>query len=128
MVDRPNLIYVARVYDPIVPEHGARLLVDRLWPRGLAKAQLSLDGWPKAVTPSTALRQWFHADPSRWPEFQTRYRAELQADSQGVQECLDWVKKGPVTLLTAAHDRQHNHAVVLRDYLLAALDGASAAG
>lgn len=110
-------INLARAYDPPTAMTGARLLVDRLWPRGVAKAKLQLDDWPKEVTPSTALREWFHADPDRWPEFRKRYEAELAANPEAVEHCLTWCRKGPVTLLTAAHDREHNHAVVLRDWL-----------
>ena len=116
----PSLI-VARVYDPPESMLGARLLVDRLWPRRVSKASLRLDDWPKEVTPTTGLRQWFHADPGRWPEFRWRYEAELAANATAVEHCLDWCRKGPVTLLTAAHDREHNHAVVLRDWLEARL-------
>ncbi len=115
MTDFP--IVLARAYDPPEAMIGARLLVDRLWPRGVSKVHLQLDDWPKDVTPSTALREWFHADPERWPEFRSRYEAELAANPDAVEHCLAWCRKGPVTLLTAAHDRAHNHAVVLRDWL-----------
>ncbi|VDC33777.1 DUF488 domain-containing protein [Pseudogemmobacter humi] len=114
-------IFLARVYDPPEAMTGARLLVDRLWPRGVSKAHLQLDDWPKDVTPSTTLRQWFHADPSRWTEFRDRYETELAANSGAVEHCLSWCRRSPVTLLTAAHDRDHNHAVVLRDWLQARL-------
>ncbi|MDE3120777.1 MAG: DUF488 family protein [Paracoccaceae bacterium] len=110
-------IRIARVYDPPDPSDGARLLIDRLWPRGLAKATLRLDDWPVAVTPSADLRRWFHADRTRWPEFVTRYRAELDAAPDGVSACLGWCRKGPVTLLTAAQEVERCHATVLRDYL-----------
>lgn len=120
-------IHVARVYDPPETWHGAHLLVDRLWPRGIAKADLRLDAWPKDVTPSTELRKWFHADiPARWPEFQHRYGDELNASPEAVAECLNWCRKGPVTLLTASTDRDHNQAVALRDYLQAHLAGGAA--
>lgn len=110
-------IIVARVYDPPDAMIGAHLLVDRLWPRGVAKAKLHPDDWPKDVTPSTELREWFHADPGRWPEFRQRYESELAANTQAVERCLAWCRQGPVTLLTAAHDREHNHANILRDWL-----------
>ena len=110
-------IRIGRVYDHGA-EEGARLLVDRLWPRGLAKADLKLDGWPKDVTPSSELRKWFHADPSaRWPEFRERYRAELAASPDAVAACLDRCRKGPVILLTATRDPEHSQAAVLRDFL-----------
>jgi len=111
-------IHVARVYDPPDVRIGATILVDRLWPRGVAKASLRLDDWPKDATPSTELRKWFHADPSRWSEFGERYRAELARSPDALDPVLDLCRKGPVTLLTASHDRDHNHAVVLRDYLI----------
>lgn len=110
-------ITIARVYDTPDPAAGARLLVDRLWPRGIAKADLPLDDWPKDITPSNELRKWFHADPTRWPEFQTRYRAELATHPEAVARCLDWCGKGPVVLLTASRDLDHSQAPVLRDYL-----------
>lgn len=116
-------IHLARVYDPPGPEGGARLLVDRLWPRGLAKATLRLDAWPVAVTPSTALRRWFHSDRAEWAEFVTRYRAELDAAPDAVADCLAWCRKGPVTLLTAAKEIERCHAAVLRDYLSERLAG-----
>lgn len=110
-------IHIARVYDPPQDQTGARLLVDRLWPRGVAKADLPLDAWLKEVAPSTELRKWFHHDPALWSEFQQRYHAELSANTAAVEACLVWCRKGPVTLLTATHDRDHNQAVVLRDAL-----------
>lgn len=114
-------LIVARVYDPPESMAGAHLLVDRLWPRGISKARLHPDDWPKEVTPSTALRQWLHADAGRWLEFRERYEAELAANPAAVERCLEWCRKGPVTLLTSAHDREHNHAVILRDWLEARL-------
>lgn len=112
-------IRIARVYDhdPAAVQ-GARLLVDRLWPRGIAKADLHLDDWPKTVTPDTGLRKWFHADPeARWPDFRSRYRAQLDSMPDAVAPCLDWCRKGPVVLLTAARDPERSHAAVLRDFL-----------
>lgn len=114
-------IFVARVYDPPESWLGAHLLVDRLWPRGMAKADLPLDGWPKEITPSAELRKWFHADPSQWEAFRRRYLDELVASAAAVEDCLALCRRGPVTLLTAARDREHNHAIVLREYLMALL-------
>ncbi len=111
---------LARPYGAIPP--GARVLVDRLWPRGVAKAALRLDLWPKEITPETALRQWFHADPSRWPEFARRYRAQLAADAAGLEHCLALCREGPVVLLTAARDPERSHAAVLRDVLTEELE------
>ncbi|MBX3596681.1 MAG: DUF488 family protein [Rhizobiaceae bacterium] len=112
-------ISIARVYDPSETRMGACLLVDRLWPRGISKADLPIDDWPKDATPSNELRKWLHADPSRWPDFRTRYEQELEQNPEAVERCLAWCRKGPVTLLTAARDREHNHVIVLRDWLLA---------
>lgn len=120
IADTPHPINLARVYDHDLPA-GARLLVDRLWPRGVAKAELALDDWLKSVAPSDELRLWYHAHMDRWQEFAARYHAELDADLADVARCLDWCRKGPVTLLYASRERQHNNAAVLRDYLIAKL-------
>ena len=113
-------ITIARVYDARMADGRARLLVDRLWPRGLTKAELALDAWLRDVTPSTGLRRWFHQDPAHWDAFRERYQAELSANPTAVSVAEDWCRRGPVTLLTAARDRTHNHAVVLRDHLIEA--------
>lgn len=110
-------IYLARVYDPLDSTTGARLLADRLWPRGVAKADLGLSAWLKGAAPSDGLRRWLHADLGRWNEFTTRYRAQLDATPEAVEACLDWCRHGPVTLLTAVRDPEHSHAAVLKDYL-----------
>ncbi len=110
-------IRVKRVYDPAESGDGARFLVERLWPRGIRKGALKLDGWLKEIAPSDELRRWFHHDPSRWDEFRRRYTAELSARPEGVQYLLEAARRGPITLLYAARDREHNSAVVLRDYL-----------
>ncbi len=112
-------IHLCRAYDARagVETTGARLLVDRLWPRGIAKADLPLDAWLKGLTPSTALRKWFSHDPAKWPEFSRRYLAELQGEPQAVADALDWCHKGPVTLIYGAKDTKHTHALVLRDHL-----------
>jgi uncharacterized protein YeaO (DUF488 family) len=100
---------------------AARLLIDRLWPRGLRKDALALDDWIPEVAPSHALRRWFGHDPAKWEEFQARYRAELDASPDAVERCLAWCRKGPVVLLYGAKDRDHNQAVVLSAWLRAAL-------
>jgi uncharacterized protein YeaO (DUF488 family) len=107
-----------RAYEPAVPEDGVRILVDRLWPRGLRKAEAALDDWLKEIAPSTGLRQWFHHDPARWPEFERRYRAELQQHTQEVDRIRAMAKKRTVTLVYGAHDEEHNDAVVLKKVLL----------
>ena len=112
-------IYIGRVYDSGAAVPAARLLVDRLWPRGKSKAALQLDDWPRDLTPSTALRQWYHADPeARRAEFRLRYRAELAAHPDAVASCLAWCRKGPVLLLTAAQRPELSHAEVLREVLI----------
>lgn len=114
---RPE-IHLQRVYDKTATV-GARILVDRLWPRGVAKARLGLDDWIREVAPSDELRRLLHGDPSTWPEFVARYTAELDGNPQAVARCLDWCARGPVTFLFAVRDPDHNNAVVLRDYLIA---------
>ena len=116
-------IHLCRAYDVRagVETVGARLLIDRLWPRGIAKADLPLDAWLKDITPSSALRKWFGHDPAKWAVFTNRYLDELRAEPQAVADALDWCRKGPVTLIYAAKDTAHTHALVLRDHLAARL-------
>jgi uncharacterized protein YeaO (DUF488 family) len=111
------MIRLKRVYDVPEPGDGVRLLVERLWPRGMKKEALRLDGWPKDVAPSDALRRWFAHDPARWEEFQRRYRAELDAHPEVWQPILEAARQGDVTLLFSARDTQHNNAVALKAYL-----------
>lgn len=106
---------VKRIYEPPVPADGTRVLVDRLWPRGMSKGEAHVDQWLKAVAPSPDLRKWFGHDPAHWDEFGHRYRAELHANGEAVDELRRI--KGKVTLLYAAHDEQHNHALILLDVL-----------
>ncbi|WP_101622372.1 DUF488 domain-containing protein [Bifidobacterium parmae] len=111
-------IIVKRIYDPPEPSDGYRVLVDRLWPRGMSKQRASLDLWMKNIAPSPGLRKWFGHDPSRFDEFAERYRAELDANAEAVGALRDIITThGTVTLLYAAKDSLINHAVVLRDYL-----------
>lgn len=107
-----------RAYEPAGPDDGVRILVDRLWPRGVSKAKAALDDWMKEIAPSTELRQWFAHDPARWAEFQRRYRAELREQSEALDRLRALAKRGVVTLVYSAHDAQHNDAVVLRAVLL----------
>ncbi len=100
------------------PQDGARVLVDRLWPRGLKKSALRLDAWLKDVAPSEALRRWFQHDAAKWPEFRRRYFAELDQHPKPWQQILAAAARGPVTLLFSARDTEHNNAVALRDFLL----------
>ncbi|MCQ0025424.1 DUF488 family protein [Streptomyces somaliensis DSM 40738] len=116
-------VRLRRVYEPPEPGDGARVLVDRLWPRGLAKADARIDHWPRSLTPSSGLRRWFHAADGTsdevFDEFRRRYEAELE--EPGAAEALDRVRelagRGPLTLLTAARDPERSHAAVLRALL-----------
>ncbi len=119
-------IRLARVHDPEPPGPGRRYLVERLWPRGVRKADLRLDGWLRDLAPSPELRRWFGHDPARWDEFRRRYLAELEAAPDVCRPLLDAARSGEVTLLYSARDRDHNSAVVLRDHLLARLRHSSA--
>ncbi len=107
-----------RVYLPAGPEDGARILVDRLWPRGVSKVRAALALWDKDVSPTTGLRQWFGHDPARWGEFGARYRAELHANPEAVEALRAWARQGRITLVFGARDECHNEAVVLREVLL----------
>lgn len=103
-----------RAYEPAAPDDGYRVYIDRLWPRGLSHATFHYDSWDKSIAPSTELREWFHADPdSRWPEFETRYRAELEANPAFAALRHEIADKPVVTLLYSSHDRDHNNAVVV---------------
>jgi uncharacterized protein YeaO (DUF488 family) len=110
-------IRVKRIYDPPDRNDGARVLVDGLWPRGVRKEEAKLTLWLKDIAPSADLRRWFGHDPARFAEFSRRYRAELSANKDAVSRLETLVKTGPVTLLYAAHDTEHNNARVLADYL-----------
>jgi uncharacterized protein YeaO (DUF488 family) len=107
------MIQAKRVYEPAAKSDGRRLLVDQLWPRGVKKEALALDGWCKEVAPSTELRKWFNHDPAKWAEFQKRYRAELAGKTAAWQSLVDAARRGNLTLLFSAHDVAHNNAVVL---------------
>lgn len=115
------MINLRRVYEPPRPGEGARYLVERLWPRGLSKEALQLDGWLREVAPSDALRRWFAHDPARWDEFRRRYFEELDRRPEAWQPLLEAARRGPVTLLFSARDPEHNNAVALKQYLEARL-------
>jgi uncharacterized protein YeaO (DUF488 family) len=107
-----------RVYDPPARDDGFRVLVDRLWPRGLSKARAKVDLWLKDVAPSNALRKWFGHDPERWSEFVRRYKAELKTQKDAMAELREIGESHPrVTLLYGAHDSEHNNAVALLKFL-----------
>jgi uncharacterized protein YeaO (DUF488 family) len=106
-----------RVYDSPASKEGTRFLVERLWPRGMKKESLHIDGWLRDVAPSTELRKWFSHDPAKWEEFRRRYFEELKAEPEAWKPILDASKKGTVVLLYSAHDTEHNAAVALREFL-----------
>jgi uncharacterized protein YeaO (DUF488 family) len=108
-----SAILLKRVYDPPMEADGARVLVDRLWPRGLSRAKAGIDLWLKEAAPSTELRVWFGHRPERWEEFARRYEAELAANEPALARLRNLVARGTVSLLFAAHDPEHNNAVVL---------------
>ena len=109
---------IKRTYDPPSRGDGRRILVERLWPRGMKKEALDVDAWMKEVAPSTELRQWFGHQVKRWEEFRRRYRKELDANPSAWEPLLDAERRRTVTLLYSAHDVLHNGAVVLHDYLM----------
>ncbi len=111
-------IRVRRVYDPPSKDDGVRILIDRLWPRGLKKESLKLDAWPKHLAPSNELRKWYHAHLSRYAEFRERYKRELAAQGEGLDELRALVRGRTVTLLTASKDPDLSQAEVLRDLLI----------
>jgi len=110
-------IQIKRVYDSAEKTDGYRVLVDRLWPRGITKHRAALDNWAKELAPSTALRVWFHGDRSDWTEFVQRYRAELRDHAPALVALRRRARRQRVTLLYGARDPQCNHAIVLRDVL-----------
>lgn len=113
-------IRIKRIYDPVEPGDGYRILVDRLWPRGVKKEQAALDQWAKSITPSTEIRKEFHHDPSSFSEFRQKYLFELENNPESEafrRQVLEKLHDGPVTLLYGAKDREVNHATVLKEWL-----------
>jgi uncharacterized protein YeaO (DUF488 family) len=110
---------VKRVYEPAAASDGTRVLVDRLWPRGIAKEKAKVDLWLKEIAPSDTLRKRFHAKPEKWREFTKAYAAELKSDeaAEAAKELRRHIRKGTVTLLYAARDEEHNNAVALKAWL-----------
>lgn len=111
-------VALKRTYEPAATEDGNRILVDRLWPRGVSKADVAVTQWMKEIAPSTELRQWFGHDPARWGEFRRRYRDELHRNAGLLGQLRSLARSGLLTLVYSAHDQAHNDAVVLRDVLL----------
>jgi uncharacterized protein YeaO (DUF488 family) len=111
------MIRLKRAYEPPSRTDGQRILVERLWPRGRTKARAAIDLWLKDVAPSPALRKWFAHDPAKWKQFQRRYRKELEANHEAVDELRRKAKRGTITLIYAARDEQHNSAILLKEFL-----------
>ena len=113
----PEPIRAKRVYEPYSPDDGTRVLVERLWPRGMSHERLHADTWLREIAPTTALRIWYEHDPTKWPEFVTRYTAELDSQPDLVASLLETAHRGPLSLLYATRDTKHSSALVLLDYL-----------
>lgn len=119
MTPRSPMVRIKRVYVEPSPGDGVRILVDRVWPRGVSKGQARLDAWRKDLAPSTELRKWFGHDPKKWDDFRTRYRMDLRRpeQSEAIQELARLARSKTVTLLYGAADAEHNQAVVLKELL-----------
>jgi uncharacterized protein YeaO (DUF488 family) len=111
-------VKLKRAYESPVPADGSRILIDRLWPRGISKKKAALDQWMKDIAPSAELRKWFGHNPARWDEFRRRYAAEVHKNSALLDQLRSFARHGPITLVYSAHDEVHNDAVVLRDLIL----------
>jgi len=111
-------VKLKRAYEHAAAGDGTRILIDRLWPRGVKKANAAIDQWVKDIAPSTALRKWFRHDPARWPEFRKRYAVEVRAHAEQFDRLRTLAKQGPITLVYSAHDEVHNDGVALRGFLL----------
>jgi uncharacterized protein YeaO (DUF488 family) len=110
-------IHLKRAYDEAAPEDGLRILVERLWPRGLTKDRARIDLWMKDISPSPELRKWYGHDPAKWTEFQKRYRAELDNSKETVEELREKCRSGTVTFVYAARDEERNSALILKKFL-----------
>ena len=111
-------VKLKRAYEPPSRSDGRRVLIDRLWPRGIKKTSAKIDEWMKDIAPSTALRKWFGHDPAKWTVFQHRYKAEVHQHPEQLDRLRALAREGPLTLVFSAHDEQHNDAVVLRELIL----------
>lgn len=111
-------IRIKRAYEPAAPEDGARILIDRLWPRGVKKETLALAEWDKDLSPSNELRQWYGHEPSRWDEFRRRYAAELRAHADRFDALRERAREGVITLVYSSHEEHLNNAVAMREFLL----------
>jgi uncharacterized protein YeaO (DUF488 family) len=111
------MIKIKRVYDPPEADDGKRILIDRLWPRGIKKESLEMDEWLKDIAPSDGLRKWFSHDPAKYHEFKKRYVKELEKKKETIERIRDEAKKETVTLLFSAKDVEHNNATILKEVL-----------
>lgn len=111
-------IQLKRAYEPPESDDGIRILIDRLWPRGVKKAEAAIDEWLKEIAPSTNLRKWFGHNPARWQEFRRRYKTEIRKNPDEFDRLQKLARRGPITLVFSAHDEAHNDAVVLKEMLL----------
>ena len=111
-------VRLKRAYEQPTRDDGTRILIDRLWPRGVKKVDAAVDQWMKDLAPSTALRQWFGHDPARWQEFRHRYAEEVRQHFDQLKQVRALARKGTITLVYSAHDEVHNDAIALRDFLL----------
>jgi len=121
------VIRLKRAYEPAEASDGRRILVDRLWPRGVSKQRLAIDGWMKELSPSAELRRWFQHDPDKWTEFRRRYKRELRANAQLVDQLARLASRRRVTLVFGARDEVHNDAVVLAEVMRARIKRRSVA-
>ena len=110
-------VALKRVYNEPAESDGTRILVDRLWPRGLTKEKAKIDVWLKEIAPSTELRKWFNHEPNKWPEFKKRYQAEMDSNPDAISTLKKHVADGKVTIVYGAKDEEHNDAVVIKQYL-----------
>lgn len=110
-------IWIKRAYEPPGKQDGTRVLVDRIWPRGISKQRADIQLWLKDLAPSNQLRKWFHQDPTRWEEFRERYFSELASKATSLKELCELTGEGRVTLVFGSRDQAHNNAVVLKEYL-----------
>jgi uncharacterized protein YeaO (DUF488 family) len=111
------MVKIKRIYDPVSPDDGKRIYVDRLWPRGMKKEEVKMDEWLKDISPSDSLRKWFGHDPSKYKEFKNRYTKELEKHSEVLERIRKEAKKETVTLLFSAKDIEHNNATALKEML-----------